>query len=337
MKILKYLLYILLVLVGIVILLGLFGPKTYDVQRSRVIAASSDQVWPYVSNWEKINTWSPWVRMDSTIKLTYEGDQGSVGSKYSWDSKKMGSGEQTITALDPNKTMEAELKIRMFGESTSKTFISLQDTAGGTKVTWGMNGNNTFMGRVFGVLMNADKMIGESYEKGLNSLDSLIATVPKSNAMEIQINTEEFPGGNYLAIRRAIKISKLGDFFMNNFKAVMDGAKSAKAELAGAPAGLYYTWEPDKDMTDVACAIPVKGDVKAPAGLSLIAVPAGKAAVIEHVGGYGGLGDAHAAMEAYFKKNNMEQTAPVIEEYVVGESMEKDSAKWVTRIVYFIK
>jgi hypothetical protein len=118
----------------------------------------------------------------------------------------------------------------------------------------------------FGVLMNADKMIGESYEKGLNSLDSLMATVPKSSAMEMQIKTEEFPGGNYLAVRREIKISKLGDFFMNNFKAVMDGAKSAKAEIAGAPSGLYYTWAPDKDLTDVACAIPVKGDVKAPAG-----------------------------------------------------------------------
>jgi hypothetical protein len=27
----------------------------------------------------------------------------------------------------------------------------------------------------------------------------------------------------------------------------------------------------------------------------------------------------------------------VIEEYLVGEQMEKDSAKWVTKVVYFIK
>jgi hypothetical protein len=59
--------------------------------------------------------------------------------------------------------------------------------------------------------------------------------------------------------------------------------------------------------------------------------------VIEYVGGYGGLGKAHEAMEAYFKNNNIEQSYPVIEEYVVGEPMEKDSAKWMTRIVYFIK
>ena len=337
MKILKYLLYVLLALVVIGVILGLVGPKTYDVHRSKVIAASPAQVWPYVSNWEKINMWSPWVRMDTTLKLEYAGQQGSVGSKYSWDSKKMGSGEQTITALDPNRSLEAELKIKMYGESTSKTSIMLHDTAGGTEVTWGMKGENNFMGRIMSSLMNMDKMIGKEYEKGLNSLDSLMATVPKTTTPEMKINTEDYPGGKYLGVRSTIKISEMKDFFGKNFNLAMEGAKTAKAEMAGPPSGLYYTWEQEKNMTDVAAAIPIKNDVKVPKGLTLFVIPASKALTIDYMGGYTGLGSAHGAMAAYIKSNNLTQSAPVIEEYITDHMMEKDSTKWHTKIVYFVK
>jgi len=338
MKILKYLLYVLLALVVIGVILGLVGPKTYEVSRSKVIAASSEQIWPYVTSFQKSKSWSPWVRMDTTMTAEYSGEEGTVGSKMTWKSKKMGGGEQTITVLEPYKLADSELKfIQPWGEGHATSSFQLADTVGGTKVTWGIKGENGFVNRAMAALMNMDKMMGPIFMQGLNNLDSVMATVPKSAAMEMKINTQEFPGGNYLAVRKEVKISKLGEFFMNNFKAVMDGAEKAKAEVAGAPAGLYYTWAPDKDLTDVACAVPVKGEVKAPAGLSVIAVPAGKAAVIEYVGGYSGVGKAHEAMDTYFKQNNLQQTAPVIEEYLVGEPAETDSTKWVTKIIYFIK
>jgi len=167
MKILKYLLYVLLVLVLIGVILGLVGPKTKDIRRSRFISATPEQIWPYVTNWEKINMWSPWVRMDTSLTLEYSGNQGAIGSKYSWNSKKMGSGEQTITALTPYSSMEGDLVIKMMGESTSKTAIMLQDTAGGTKVTWAMNGKNTFFEKIMSTMMSMEKMIGNEYDKGL--------------------------------------------------------------------------------------------------------------------------------------------------------------------------
>jgi len=337
MKILKYLLYALLALVVIGVILGLVGPKTYDVHRSKVIAASSAQVWPYVSNWEKINMWSPWVRMDTTLKLDYTGDQGSVGSKYSWTSKKMGSGEQTITALEPNHSLYADLKINMHGEMEAKSSIMLHDTAGGTEVTWGMKGENNFMGRIMSSVMNMDKMIGKEYEKGLNSLDSLMATVPKTTTSDMKVNTEQYPGGQYLGIRSTTKISKLSDFFSANMTKVIDAVKKSGAEMAGMPSGLYFVWEPDKDNTDVAAAIPIAKEIKAPAGLSLFTLPASKAAVIDYMGGYSGLGKAHEALAAFIKENNLTQSAPVIEEYLVDPMMEKDSTKWHTKIVYFVK
>jgi len=260
MKILKYLLYVLLALVVIGVILGLLGPKSYDVSRSKVIAASPEQIWPYLTSFKKAHDWTPFVRMDTTMVAEYSGQEGAVGSKLSWEAKKMGKGEQTITALDPYKSVDSELKFfQPWGEGHATAYYHLQDTLGGTKVTWGMNGQNGFVNRAMAALMNMDKMMGPIFMSGLNNLDSLIATLPKvAKSPEIKINTEDYPGGKFLAIRRNIQISKLKEFFEINFKALMEGAKNAKAEMTGMPSGLYYTWEPAKDMTDVAAAIPIK-------------------------------------------------------------------------------
>ena len=148
MKILKYLLYVLLALVVIVVILGLVGPKTYEVSRSKVIAASSEQIWPYVTSFPKTKAWSPWVRMDTTMTAEYSGEEGTVGSKMSWKSKKMGGGEQTITVLEPYKFADSELKfIQPMGEGHATSSFQLMDTVGGTNVTWGIKGENSFVFR----------------------------------------------------------------------------------------------------------------------------------------------------------------------------------------------
>ena len=232
--------------------------------------------------------------------------------------------------------MEADLVIKMMGESTSKTAIMLQDTAGGTKVTWAMNGKNTFFEKIMSTMMSMEKMIGNEYDKGLNSLDSLIAALPNP-AAGMTISTEEYPGGKYLGLKNKVKISELKDFFSKSFTPVIEGVKKTNAEVAGMPSGLYYTWEPDKDMTEVAAAVAIKNDVKAPMGLQLFVILPGKMVAMDYMGGYGGLGNAHNAMAEYFRSNNLMQSPPVIEEYVVDQMMEKDSTKWHTRIIYFVK
>jgi effector-binding domain-containing protein len=336
MRFLKYLLYILLVFVAIGVVLGFVGPKTYSISRDKVIAASAEQIWPYVTSFKKSASWTPWSRMDNTMTAEYSGEDGTVGAKLSWKSKKMGGGEQTITALDPYKSADSDLKfLQPWGEGHATSYFHLQDTIGGTKVTWGIEGENGFINRAMAALMNMDKMMGPIFMNGLNNLDSVIATLPKMPA--IQINTEDYPGGKYLGVRSQVKISGLSDFFSNSFSKVMAGIKASKAEMDGMASGLYFTWDPQKDMTEMAAAIPIKQEVKAPAGLSLITLPASRALTIDYFGGYGGLGKAHNVMEEYITSNQLSQIPPVIEEYLVDPMMEKDSTKWHTRLVYFIK
>lgn len=341
MKIIKYLLYVVLALVVIVVVLGLVGPKTYKLERSVVIAATPDAVWSHMNTLKKVNEWSPFLKMDSTAVVTYSGNDGEVGSSSSWSgNSKVGKGSQTITSVVPMKSSMVGLKfITPFGDMNSDGYFNLEPDGAGTKVIWGMKGENNFVGRVMSSMMSMDKNVGPSFESGLADLKKMVESSPKPAVMNpsYQVNSSQYPGGKYLAIHKTMAMSGISDFFMKGVPDLMTNVKKSKSEVTGAPVGIYYTWDEKKMETDMAVAVPIKGDIKAPSGMEVITVPAGKSMVIEYKGGYGKMGDAHVAMGNYIKENKLESMPPVMEEYLIGPGAEKDSTKWMTRIIYLVK
>ena len=339
MKALKIILIILGVLVLIGVIMGLVGPKSYQVERTALINASPEAVWPYVSSAQTFQRWSPWAKMDTTAKIEYFGTEGTVGSGFKWEGKKTGKGEQTYTVLEPAKTSNTHLKFYMpWGESETDSYINLEPDPGGTKITWGMKGENDFMGRMMGTMMNMEKAMGPHFEEGLTNLQTLITESANSMpAAKYEVRPADFPGMTYLGVRGDVKMSEMEAFYSKNLPAVMTELQKSGAQMDGMPTGLYYTWDMEKGMTTMVAAIGVKGNVKAPAGMEVINVPASKALMIKYVGGYYGIGGAHTAMDEYIKANQAEHVAPVIEEYVTDPGTEPDSNKWVTKITYLIK
>lgn len=339
MKILKYLLYFVGVLVLIAIVLGFAGPKSFDVNRTAIISGSPAQVWPYVSSLKNMQQWSPWAEKDTAMVVEYTGTDGAVGSMTSWSGNSdVGQGSQTITKLEPTSYAETELKFLKPMENSFDGYIILKDTSGGTFMTWGMKGENGFMGRIMGSIMNLDKMMGPDFEKGLNKLNALVAAAPKTEATrEWKIMPGEYPGGKYLGIRGSMSFDKLPAFYEKSYGAIFPALEKAGGKPAGMPAGLYYNWDIEKMTADLAAAVAFTGDIKAPAGMEVINLPVAKSLTIDYMGGYNGVGSAHDAMDAYIKENKLEQLTPVIEEYVTDPGSEPDSTKWLTKVVYFVK
>ncbi len=134
----------------IAIVLGLTGPKSFDVHRSTIVAGTPEQVWPYVSNLKNMALWSPWAEKDTAMVVEYTGTDGAVGSMSSWSGNSdVGKGSQTISKLEPNSYAETELKFLEPMESGFTGYLSLKDTTGGTYVDWGMKGENGFVSRIF--------------------------------------------------------------------------------------------------------------------------------------------------------------------------------------------
>jgi effector-binding domain-containing protein len=201
-----------------------------------------------------------------------------------------------------------------------------------------MKGENGFAGRLMSSIMSMDNIMSPIFDRGLTKLSELVAAAPKMESTSaLKITPGEYPGGKYLGIRGSMSFDKLPAFYEISYGAIFPALEKAGGKPAGMPAGLYYKWDIEKMTADLAAAVAFTGDIKAPAGMEVINLPAAKSLTIDYMGGYNGVGSAHEAMDAYIRDNKLEQLTPVIEEYVTDPGSEPDSTKWLTKVVYFVK
>jgi uncharacterized protein YndB with AHSA1/START domain len=160
----------------IVLALALRKPATFHVERRVVVAAPAAKVFPYLEDPRKTLEWSPWEKKDPAIKKSFSGAAKGVGAVYAWEgNKEVGSGVLTITAVEPDKSvaMDLDFKTPMEGHSVA-TYALSPAAAGGTEVSWSIEGPNSFVSKVMCVFMDMDKMIGGEFEKGLAELKRVV-------------------------------------------------------------------------------------------------------------------------------------------------------------------
>ena len=92
MRALKTILIILLALGALLVVLGFMGPKTTVVERSAVIEASPEVIYPKIASLRTMHSWSPWREMELGQETTYTGTDGEIGAMQSWVGDTVGTG-----------------------------------------------------------------------------------------------------------------------------------------------------------------------------------------------------------------------------------------------------
>ncbi len=170
MKFLKKLLLGLLALVAVLLVIAVFLPSKYHVQRRIVIQARPETIFPWVNNLHKWPDWTAWTKeRDPTLAFSYEGPEEGTGAISKWDGKKTGNGMMTITESDPKTGVKYDLSFEN-GKYKSVGGLRFEPNGDATQVTWmddGELGANP-VGRYFGLTM--DHMIGPDFDQGLKKL-----------------------------------------------------------------------------------------------------------------------------------------------------------------------
>ena len=149
-------------------------PDEFKMSRSAKIAAPPDKLFPHVNDLHKWEAWSPWAKLDPNAKNTFDGPASGVGSSMAWDgNNKVGSGKMTITDSKPGEAIRFRLDFLKPMKATNTAEFTFRPEGGQTVVVWLMAGKNSFAGKMFGLLMNCDKMVGGQFEKGLASLKTV--------------------------------------------------------------------------------------------------------------------------------------------------------------------
>ena len=74
---------------------GFLLPATYTVERSVVVHAPPERLWPLVSAPKRWREWSVWTRRDPAMKLEYSGPESGTGAAWHWTSASEGEGRAT--------------------------------------------------------------------------------------------------------------------------------------------------------------------------------------------------------------------------------------------------
>jgi uncharacterized protein YndB with AHSA1/START domain len=171
----KILIGLALTVVGVIAVALLQSPD-FRVERSLVIAAPAEKLFPYLDNHKKFNEWSPWAKMDPEAKNTYTGPESGVGAVASWDGKKVGKGSATITDWKINERIVERMDWKEPMEGSSTVEFAFKPDGDKTKVTWVMYGKNEgVMAKVMSLFMSAERMCGPEFEKGLADVAQLVA------------------------------------------------------------------------------------------------------------------------------------------------------------------
>jgi len=95
MKVLKIIGIVIGSIIVLLVVVSLFLPSKATIERSVVIKAPVGTIFNQVNSLKTWEKWSPWYKMDTTMKLEYSTPDTGVNAYYSWDSKEkhLGTGK----------------------------------------------------------------------------------------------------------------------------------------------------------------------------------------------------------------------------------------------------
>lgn len=158
----------------IVLIAAALQPSSFRVERSASIAASPGVLFDQVNDHRKFQKWNPWAKMDPEAKTTYSGPDAGVGAVASWSGAKVGVGSATIIESKPGELVRLRMDWLKPMQGTSTVDFTFRPDGGKTLVTWAMYGENQFMGKLFSLFMDCEKMCGPEFEKGLADLEKTV-------------------------------------------------------------------------------------------------------------------------------------------------------------------
>lgn len=165
------------VILAILVLLVIAAtkPNEFTVQRSATFQTTAEKIFPLINDLKNWEHWSPWDKLDPTMKKKVSGSDFGTGAIYEWDgNQKVGAGRMEIVDSTPPNKVVIQLDFLRPFKARNQTEFVLSSQANSTTVTWVMRGSQPFMGKVMSILMNMDRLIGKDFETGLNNLKSVV-------------------------------------------------------------------------------------------------------------------------------------------------------------------
>ncbi len=344
MKIIKYLFFLLLlVVIGGAVYIATKDGK-FQVEESRVIEAPDELLFNTINEYKTWEKWGPWMDSSDDLIMNYSEKTSGEGSSYSWKSETQGEGKMETTKTAPFSSIDQKITfITPMGESKSDVYWKFEKIEGKkTKVTWGMKGEQSFMEKAFWLTQDStlSQNLRPMYSRGLEKLDTFANEKMKEHSINVDGVTEH-SGGFYMYSATASSIAAIPQKMTQMLPAVQAYIQQNKLPQSGMPFTLYNEFNEEQGTAIYSTAIPVREKVITPTDSNILCdfLPRQKAVKTTLKGDYVHLKKAWETAYKYITDNNLEPNTetPPFEVYKTDPNLQPNPAEWVTEIYVPIK
>lgn len=149
-------------------------PAEFHYERSMAINAAPEKIFPYINDVQLFQKWNPFAAEDPESRISFTGPDAGVGAAAHWSGGTTGEGSMTVAESIPPKVVRYRMEFRKPLAATHTAEFQLEPKDGKTVVSWSLYGENPFLGKAIGLLIDCDKMCGEQFIKGLSMLKAVV-------------------------------------------------------------------------------------------------------------------------------------------------------------------
>ena len=320
----------------LVVIISVFLPSSFELERKKVVNADKEQIFKQVNDLKNWKNWAPWALKDATIydiEESYSNPSFGKGATFIWESDNEDIGKGNIEVLESISNSYIKNGIN-FGFIESIGEWNFKDVEDGVEVTWGLNVEFGFnpISKFYGLFM--EDQISPDYELGLERLKMLTENLPKIHKVEVEkkyIKTTQW----YLSIRDTVSQQGMNNVHGKLYAQINQFMDKEGIVSEASPIVIYHLWD---SIVDIEAGIPITDSIYLnDTTVTLKKILPSIVITAIHYGPYERLPETYFGINEWMRKNKVVVTGPPWESYLTDPSTEPNPKKWETAIYFPIE
>ncbi len=335
MKFLKWLLFVILGLIVLGLVIPLFLPSTVSVSTEKSVMLSPEKVFHAAASYLQRGAWDPWLETEPTANWEVTPVAGYVGSTYTWNGEKIGSGKMEIDSVVFGKYILSHI---FFGENpeASRVEWQLQPAVEGTLISWKFTAEASYpVERIFLNTMKGN--LRKDFERGMENFKNHFEANPPglSNLSDIGLQKQEPMFA--LVVKATGTMESMGNDLGRLYGLIMEESEKQDLTIAGAPFVHYLDFNTETGISNYLAGLPVTAAGKSSGAVLAKTYPGMEVLTAIHTGPYEELPVSYSLMQEYIRNNEIFVSEKSFEFYLTDPAEAPFVTLWKTRIAFPVR
>ncbi len=310
MKVLKWILIVILVLVVLTAGIGFMMPKEVKVTVTEEITLPPYKVFHFVAGFVDRTAWDPWIKSDTATECTFDIKPGYTGSTYMWQGPKIGTGMMEVDSVAIRSYLHNQVSFSRGEPIPEEWFFTA--TEKGTSFTWSviMKSSSPF-GRIMNSMFKG--MILKTMESGRIDLKNYLETKGVTMSKVSDFSVEEYPAIEALTLSGSGTFEETALMMGEFFGRVFAEAEAQKLQPQGMPFAYFTNLDLTAKTSDMIAGVAVSAGAKDSGDIKALKFGAFRAAKAIHTGPYEEMEGSYETLGKYAAENGLE---------IIGDSWE---------------